>query len=128
MPYFGVLCSSFDKLLPYLKPAPRIWLIAKFCERVKIHRERTKMSKLRPKLLCLGIFGLGFWKLPVKFEIGTLEFVKNEFLTHTVNLGVGSAFSKSLRFSFSEGSGVGPLFKLYQVECVSETYRLCKVT
>ena len=60
MPYLGVLCSNFDKLLPYLKPAPRIWLIAKFCERVKIHRERTKMSKLGPKLLCLGIFGLGF--------------------------------------------------------------------
>ena len=42
----------------------------------------------------LGILGLEFLKTIVIFEINTLKFVKNEPLTHTVNLGIGSAFSK----------------------------------
>ena len=42
------------------------------------------------------------------FEISTLEFVKNEFLTHTVNFGIGPAFS--------DGPGPGPnlLYKVCQ--------------
>ena len=43
-------------------------------------------------MLYLGIFGLEFWKTIIIFEIGNLEFVRNEFLTHTVNFGTGSAF------------------------------------
>ena len=42
----------------------------------------------------LGTFGLEFQKTIVIFEIGTLEFVKNESLTHTINFGIGSALSK----------------------------------
>ena len=45
-------------------------------------------------MLYLGIFGLEFSKTIVIFEISTLKFVKHESLTHTVNFGVGSAFSK----------------------------------
>ena len=41
----------------------------------------------------LGIFGLDFFKTIVIFEISTLKFIKNESLTHTVNFGIGSAFS-----------------------------------
>ena len=42
----------------------------------------------------LGIFGLEFWKTIGIFEISTLRFVKSESLTHTVNFGIGSAFSE----------------------------------
>ena len=48
------------------------------------------------------------------FEISTLKLIKNESLTHTVNLGIGSAFSKGLGSAFSEGPGPGlcPLYKV----------------
>ena len=42
----------------------------------------------------LGILGVEFLKTIVIFEISTLELVKHEFLTHTVNFGIGSTFSK----------------------------------
>ena len=42
----------------------------------------------------LGTFGLEFEKAVVISEISTLEFRKNEFLTHAVNFGIGSTFSK----------------------------------
>ena len=41
------------------------------------------------------------------FEISTLKFIKNESLTHTVNFGIGSAFSKG------PTPGRGPLYKVY---------------
>ena len=41
------------------------------------------------------------------FEICTLKFIKNESLTHTVNFGIGSAFSKC------PTPGPGPLYKVY---------------
>ena len=43
----------------------------------------------------LGIFKQIFQKSIVIFEISTLEFVKNESLTRTVNFGAGSTFCKS---------------------------------
>ena len=58
----------------------------------------------------LGIFGLEFQKTSVIFEISTLEFVKYESLTHTMNFGIGSAFSKGPGSAFSEGPG--PLYKV----------------
>ena len=68
----------------------------------------------------LGIFGLEFQKTIVIFEISTLEFVKNESLTHTKNFGIGSTFSKGLGSAFSEGPGpglgLGPLYKVCLVE------------
>ena len=41
-----------------------------------------------------GIFGLEFYKNIVMFEISTLKFFISESLTHTVNFGIGSAFSE----------------------------------
>ena len=49
-------------------------------------------------MLFLGIFGLQFLKTIVIFEISTLEFVKHEPLTNTINFGIGSAFSKGPLF------------------------------
>ena len=59
----------------------------------------------------LGIFGLEFQKI---FEISTPEFAKNESLTHTINFGIGSTFSKVAGSAFSEGPdlGPGPLYKV----------------
>ena len=60
----------------------------------------------------LSIFGLKFQKGIVMSEISTLELVKNESLTHTMNFGIGSAFSKGLGSAFSEGPGPGPLYNV----------------
>ena len=62
----------------------------------------------------LGIFGIEFYKTIVIFEISTLKFVISVSLTHTVNYGIGSAFSKGPGSAFSEspGSGPGPLYKV----------------
>ena len=49
-----------------------------------------------------GIFKLEFLKTIFNFKISTLEFVKSEFLTHTVNFGVESDFSKAPRSSCSK--------------------------
>ena len=62
----------------------------------------------------LGIFGLEFKETIVIFEITTFKFVKNEFLTHTLNFGIGSAFSKGPGSAFAECSGPGPS-PLYKV-------------
>ena len=53
----------------------------------------------------LGILGLEFQKTIVTFEMSTLEFAKNRSLTHTINFGIGSNFSK----------GRGPVFQRVQV-------------
>ena len=69
----------------------------------------------------LGIFGLEFQETIVIFEISTFRFVKNEFLTHTVNFGIGSTFSESA------GKGPGPLYKVCRVG-VSFWYRCFKTS
>ena len=58
--------------------------------------------------------GLEFENNIVIFEISTLESVKNEFLTYTVNFGIGSTFCKVLGSAFSQvpGPGPGPLYKV----------------
>ena len=60
----------------------------------------------------LGIFGLEFENNIVIFEISTLKFVISESLSHTVNFGIGSAFSEGPGSAFSEGLGpsLGPLY------------------
>ena len=60
------------------------------------------------------ILELELKKTIVIFEISTLKFVKNESLTHIVNIGIGSTFSKCLGSIFSEGPslGPGPLYKV----------------
>ena len=44
------------------------------------------------------------------FEINTFEFVRHESLTHTMNFGIGFAFSKGLGSALSESPG--PLYKV----------------
>ena len=77
---------------------------------------KEKCLNLGPKIPYLGILGLEFQKFIVIFEISTLEFVKNESLTHIMNFGIGSGFSKGPGSAFSEGlgrvSGPGPLYKV----------------
>ena len=74
------------------------------------------MRKFGIKNALLGIFGLEFEKTIVIFEISTLRFIISESLTHTVNFGIGSAFSKSPGSTFSKdpglGPGPGPLYKV----------------
>ena len=60
----------------------------------------------------LGIFGVEFEKTIVIFEISTLKFVINESLAHTVNFGIGSAFSKGPVSAFSEVPDPSPLYKV----------------
>ena len=57
--------------------------------------KKLKFTNLEPKRRYLGIFGRICEKNIVIFEISILEFVKNEFLAHTVNFGRGFAFSRS---------------------------------
>ena len=54
------------------------------------------------KYLILVFLGQKYKKTIVIFEISTLEFVKNESLTDTMNFGIGSTFSESL----------GPLYEV----------------
>ena len=50
------------------------------------------------------MFGLGVFQNDIViYEISALEFLKNEFLPHSVYFGVGFTFSKSLAPTFSEG-------------------------
>ena len=70
--------------------------------------KKQKCLNLGPKMLDLGIFGLEFWKIIVIFEFSILKFVINEPLTHTVNFGIGPAFSKGPESTFPEGPGPGP--------------------
>ena len=74
--------------------------------------KKQKCLNLGPKMSYLGIFGIEFWKTFVRFEIGALKFIKNEFVAHTVNFGIGSAFSKGSVSAFSKGPVPGPLYKL----------------
>ena len=63
------------------------------------------------------MFGLGVFQNDIViYEISALEFLKNEFLPHSVDFGVGFTFSKSLAPTFSEGwylgPGSGPFYKV----------------
>ena len=67
-----------------------------------------------PKIPYLGILGLKFENNIVIFEISSLEFVKSEFLFHTMNFGKESIFAKGPGSVFSQGPGPGscPLYKV----------------
>ena len=59
-------------------------------------------------MLSFGIFWLEFEKNILIFEISTLKFVVSVSLTHTVESGIGSIFSKGPGSAFSEGLGPNP--------------------
>ena len=71
------------------------------------------MTKFGIKNALFGYFWARILKNIVIFEISTLKFVKNESLTHTVNFGIGSAFS--------EGPGPGPLCKVCPLHYLIKT-------
>ena len=77
-------------------------------------RKTQKCLSLGPKTPYFGTFGLEFGKAIVISEINTLEFLKNESLTHAVDFGIRSAASKGPESGFSEGPGPGPLCKVCQ--------------
>ena len=61
---------------------------------------------------------LSNWKISRKIEnASTLEFVKNEFLTHTGNFGIEPAFFNCPGSAFSQGPSpdLGPLYKVRQI-------------
>ena len=64
----------------------------------------------------LGIFGPESEKIIAIYEISIPEYLKNESLTHTVNFGIGSAFSKGPGSGFSEGP----------VPCPGQLYKICR--
>ena len=66
------------------------------------------MPKFGTKNALFGYFWARILKNCCHIEISTLTFVKDESLTHTINFGIGSTFSKCLGSSFSEGLGPGP--------------------
>ena len=70
------------------------------------------MSKFGTKMPYLGIFGLEFLESIAIFEISTLKFVISESLTHIVNFGIGSTFSKGPGSAFSKGLCPDPLCKV----------------
>ena len=62
----------------------------------------------------LGTFGLEFKKTIVISEITSLEFIKNDSLTHTEYVCIGFAFSKGQGSVFFGVNGPcpGPLYKV----------------
>ena len=81
------------------------------------------------KCLIWLFLGKIFRKTIVIFEVSTLKFVKNDSLTHIVNFGIASTFSKGAGSVFSEGPGPvpGPLYKVCQMRNMEFFVRLTKM-
>ena len=95
--FLAAILNSFSHVL---NKNPKICLIARFGAKIKIMKFGTKIA------LFGYFFLLEFENNIVLFETSTIEFIKNEFLTRTVNF--------SVRCPFSEGpsQGPGPLYKV----------------
>ena len=91
----------------------RIWnQHLQICQNAKFH-VKWKKIKFGTKIALFGFFWTGNWKKTLAiFEISTLEFIKTQFLTITVNFGLGSTFSKSRGSISSEGPGSGLLYNV----------------
>ena len=80
------------------------------------------MPKFGTKNALFGSFWAGiFKKTIVIFEICTIGFIKNEFLTYTEIFGIGFAFSNSSGSVFSEDLSPSP-GQLYRVCQIKEQY------
>ena len=122
MPKFGTknalfgyfLGWKFKLLLSYLKSAPsnlsncKIFIIAKFSKITKMLKFGTKNP------FFFGYFWARIYKNCFHIWNKHPQICQNEYLSHTANFGIGSAFSKFLRSAFSEGPGprLGPLYNL----------------
>ena len=71
--------------------------------------EKTKMPKFGIKNALFGYFSARILKNYCYIWNQHPQICQNESLTHTVNFGIGSAFSKGPGSAFSEGLGPGPL-------------------
>ena len=101
MRYLRDLGTNFEKLLSYLISAPSNW---SYCKAVR----KNKNTQIWEQIWLVWVFfWLGFFGQTL-FEVITLEFAKNEILTHTVSFGKGSAFSKGQRSTLPEVAGLGP--------------------
>ena len=109
------LCESKKKLKKYLvldfldcnfetycniwNHQPEISQSPRFCAKKSLRFETKGIYKARAIVIS---------------QISTLEVVKNGLLAETVNLGIGSTFSKGLRSAISEGLGTS-LSRLYKL-------------
>ena len=109
------LCESKKKLKKYLvldfldcnfetycniwNHQPEISQSPRFCAKKSLRFETKGIYKARAIVIS---------------QISTLEVVKNGLLAETVNLGMGSTFSKGLRSAISEGLGTS-LSRLYKL-------------
>ena len=69
-------------------------------------------SKFEANNALLGYFVLEFEANIVIFEISTLNFIKNKFLTIIVNFGIEPNFFKGPGRAFSKGPVLGPIYKV----------------
>ena len=69
-------------------------------------------SKFEANNALLGYFVLEFEANIVIFEISTLNFIKNKFLTIIVNFGIEPNFFKGPERAFSKGPVLGPIYKV----------------
>ena len=76
-----------------------------------------KMPKFGTKHTSFGYFCARIFFKNAIFEISTLEFIKNEFLTYTRNFAIGSAFSNDPGFAFSQGPSPGPALGPFYKVC-----------
>ena len=96
MSKFGTKNASFGHFWVRIwKNYRHVWnQHARICLITKFPPPQKKCFYLAAKMLYLGTFGLELEKSILISEISTLEFLKNESLTHTVSFGIGFAFSK----------------------------------
>ena len=88
MPYLGIFMPEFEKIIDIFEINTRKLF------KMRSFMQKWKIVNLGPKLPNLSIFGLKFEKAFTIFEFSSLKFLKHEFLMKTVNVGIGSTFSK----------------------------------
>ena len=81
MPYLGIFGLESEKKYCHIwnQQRPRIFLMAKFCKKIKMPKFGTKNALFR-------YFWTRIWESHCHIWNQQIEFLKNEYLTHTVNL------------------------------------------
>ena len=109
MLYLGIFwVGSLNYYCHIWNQHPQICLIAKFSKITKMLKFGTKNP------FFFGYFWARIYKNCFHIWNKHPQICQNEYLSHTANFGIGSAFSKFLRSAFSEGPGprLGPLYNL----------------
>ena len=108
MTYLGIFKLKFENNIVIFE------LNSKNLSNFKVSWKNWRCLNLIQKMIYLGIFGLEFEKTIVRFEINSLKFLKNVFLTHTVNFGIWSAFSKGPALYQGPRPSPGLLYKVWR--------------